>query len=160
MIDRYWTTILLAVLTSYVLYPFFPLTPPRVLFHDLPYRDKYFALRRLNEGLLRFNGDQPSLFPSGHVAGVTATALAVCALLPRAGIAFLIAAASVAIATVVGRYHYAVDALAGALVRHGCPSYLQKTCEAMVTLTLFSSGEGRVILLKKLRACQGSARSA
>jgi membrane-associated phospholipid phosphatase len=116
MIDRYWTTILLAVLTSYVLYPFFPLTPPRVLFHDLPYRGKYFALRRLNEGLLRFNGDRPSLFPSGHVAGVTATALAVRSLLPRAGLGFLIAAASIAIATVVGRYHYAVDALAGALV--------------------------------------------
>jgi len=45
-----------------------------------------------------------------------ATALAVRSLLPRVGIVFLIADASVAIATVVGRYPYAVDALAEALV--------------------------------------------
>jgi membrane-associated phospholipid phosphatase len=34
--------------------------------------------------------------------------------LPRLGIVFLIVALSISVATVYGRYHYAVDALAGA----------------------------------------------
>ncbi len=115
-IDRFWTAVLLAVLTCYVLYPFFPLTPPRVLFHNLGDPVTQSALRKLNLWLLRRNGDQASLFPSGHVAGVTATALAVRAALPRVGWVFLVAAASVTAATVIGRYHYAADAAAGVLV--------------------------------------------
>jgi membrane-associated phospholipid phosphatase len=50
-----------------------------------------------------------------HTAAVTAMALAVRAYRPRLGILFCIAALSVALATVYGRYHYAVDAVAGAL---------------------------------------------
>ena len=115
-IDLFWTAVLLATFTCYVLYPFFPLTPPRVLFHNLTDAPSHSALRRLNLWLLRRNGDQASLFPSGHVAAVTATALAVRAALPRLGWLFIIAAASVAAATVIGRYHYVADAAAGALV--------------------------------------------
>ena len=59
---------------------------------------------------------QACVFPSAHAAAVTATALAVRAYLPRLGILFCIAALSVAVATVYGRYHYAADALAGVLV--------------------------------------------
>ena len=54
--------------------------------------------------------------PRAHVAAVSATALAVHACLARIGMLFLIAAASIAVATVYGRYHYTADALAGALV--------------------------------------------
>jgi len=115
-VDRFWTPVLLATFTCYALYPFFPLTPPRVLFHNLPDAPAHSALRRLNLWLLQRNGDQASLFPSGHVAAVTATALAVRAALPRLGWLFIIAAASVAVATVIGRYHYAADAAAGGLV--------------------------------------------
>jgi len=115
-IERFWTSVLLAVLTCYLIYPLFPLTPPRVLFHNLGAPEPHSALRQINLWLLRQNGDQASLFPSGHVAGVTATALAVRAELPRLGWVFVGAAASVALATVIGRYHYAVDAAAGVLV--------------------------------------------
>ena len=59
---------------------------------------------------------QVCLFPSAHTAGVTATALAVRAYMPRLGILFCIAALSVAAATVYGRYHYLADAVAGMLV--------------------------------------------
>lgn len=115
-VDRFWTAVLLAVFTCYVAYPFFPLTPPRVLFPDLSSATTASALRELNLWLLHRNGDQASLFPSGHVASVMATALAVRAALPRVGWIFLVAAASVTAATVVGRYHYAADAVAGMLV--------------------------------------------
>ena len=34
--DKFWTAVLLATLFCYAVYPFFPLTPPRVLFNDVP----------------------------------------------------------------------------------------------------------------------------
>jgi membrane-associated phospholipid phosphatase len=115
-IDRFWAAVLLAVLCCYAVYPLFPLTPPRELFHDVPGPAVTPLLRKTNFWILGRYGVGASLFPSGHVAGVTATALAVRAYLPRLGVVFLIAAASIALATVYGRYHYAADAVAGALV--------------------------------------------
>ncbi len=116
VIDHFWTTVLLALFCCYILYPFFPLTPPRLLFHDLPGPAVPSFLRKANFWILGHYGVQASVFPSGHVAAVTATALVVRAYLPRLGILFLIAAASMAVATVCLRYHYAADALTGALV--------------------------------------------
>lgn len=118
-IDQFWTTVLLAVFTCYLFYPFFPLTPPRVLLPDSGGLAMHSALRRMNLWVLHQNGDQASLFPSGHVAGVVAAALAVRVYLPRMGWLFLFVAASITIATVVGRYHYAADAVAGVLVAMG-----------------------------------------
>jgi membrane-associated phospholipid phosphatase len=107
---------MLAALTCYVLYPFFPLTPPRELFHDLPGPAVAPLIRKTNFWLLGQYGVGASLFPSGHVAATTAMALVVHKYLPRAGVIFLIVAASIAAATVYGRYHYAADAVTGALV--------------------------------------------
>ena len=126
--DRYWTAVLLAVLASYALFPFFPLTPPRLLFHDLPGAAGPSGgadpagsaalplLRQLNFWILGHYSVQACIFPSGHVAGAVATALAVRRERPRLGIVFLFAAALIAVSTVFGRYHYAADALAGAAV--------------------------------------------
>jgi membrane-associated phospholipid phosphatase len=115
-IDFYWTAVLGAVLFSYFLFPFFPLTPPRTLFKDLPGPEVQPLLRNINLWILGKYSVQACLFPSGHVAAVIATALAVRKFLPRLGIVFLIVALSISVATVYGRYHYAVDALAGGLV--------------------------------------------
>lgn len=115
-IDDFWTTVLLATLFCYAIYPFFPLTPPRVLFHDVPGPHIEPLLRKWNFWLLDHYSVQACIFPSGHVAAVTAVALAVRKHAPRLGTLFLFLAASVALATVYGRYHYAADAVAGALV--------------------------------------------
>jgi membrane-associated phospholipid phosphatase len=115
-IGRFWTTILLAALATYALFPYFPSTPPRVLFHDLPGPAVAPLLRKLNFWILGHYGIPSSVFPSGHVATVTATALAVRAEFPRLGIAFLLVAASITAATVYGRYHYTADAVVGALI--------------------------------------------
>ena len=115
-IDCFWTAVLGAVLCSYLLFPFFPLTPPRTLFNDLPGPAVQPLLRNINLWLLGKYSVQACLFPSGHVAAVIATALAVRKFLPRLGIVFIIVALSISAATVYGRYHYAVDAVAGALV--------------------------------------------
>src|SRR5439155_24872235 len=99
------TTDLLAQFTCYALFPLYPSTPPRVIFHDLPGPVVQPLFRKLNFWILGQYGIQSSVFPSGHVAAVTATALSVRAHWPRAGAFFGVAAASVAVATVVGRYH-------------------------------------------------------
>ena len=121
-VDRYWSAVLLAVLTSYALFPFFPLTPPRVLFHDFPMAGSASGaaadplLRHLNYWILGHYSVQACIFPSGHVAGAVATALAVRRERPRLGVVFIVAAALIAVSTVFGRYHYTADALAGAAV--------------------------------------------
>ena len=99
-----------------VLYPLFPLTTPRLFAHDFYHPDSQCVLRRLNFWLLgRFAGSG-GLFPSGHVAGVTAIALSVWQRSHLWGVVFTIAAASIAAATVIERYHYLADALAGAFI--------------------------------------------
>jgi membrane-associated phospholipid phosphatase len=114
--DKFWTAVLLATLFCYAIYPAFPLTPPRVLFNDVPGPPVPPLLRHMNLWVLDRLSVQACVFPSAHAAAVTATALAVRAYRPRLGILFCIAALSVAAATVYGRYHYAADAVAGACV--------------------------------------------
>jgi membrane-associated phospholipid phosphatase len=57
-----------------------------------------------------------------ELAAATAVALAVRKHAPRLGALFLFLAASVALVTVYGRYHYTADAVAGALV--GAAAYV------------------------------------
>jgi membrane-associated phospholipid phosphatase len=57
---------------------------------------------------------QLNTFPSGHVAAALATAFAVYACLPSAGLSLGLLALAITAGSVVGRYHYAADALAGA----------------------------------------------
>jgi membrane-associated phospholipid phosphatase len=121
-IEHYWTAVLIAALSCYVLFPLFPLTPPRELFHDLPGPGGASGLRGLNHWLLNRYAVGASLFPSGHVASATAAALVIRRYSSRAGLVFLLVAASIAMATIYGRYHYAADALAGAVV--GVLAYL------------------------------------
>jgi len=115
-VDDFWAAVLLATLACYAVYPYFPLTPPRVLFHDVPGPHVEPLLRRWNFWLLDHYSVQACIFPSGHVAAATAVALAVRRHVPKLGWLFVLLAASVAVATVYGRYHYVADAAAGALV--------------------------------------------
>ena len=56
---------------------------------------------------------QWNTFPSGHTAASAATALAIASDSPVAGFAFAAIAVSIAAGSVVGRYHYAADAITG-----------------------------------------------
>ncbi len=114
-LDAAYRIILSATLATYALYPFFPSEPPRAVFPDadLPLTS---ALRAFNLRILGAYGIHMSVFPSGHSAAAFACAFAVRRLLPShrlAGCAFLILAVLIAVATVYGRYHFAIDALAG-----------------------------------------------
>jgi len=107
---------LLGTLGSYVLFPFFPSDPPRVVFggSDVPNVDT--TLRHFNLWLLNGYGIHSSVFPSAHVSSAFSAAWALLLLLPHKrgfGWGMLIYAVSVSVATVYGRYHYAADVAAG-----------------------------------------------
>ena len=110
---------LLGTLLAYSLFPFFPSDPPRTVFagSDLP--GVVTVLRRFNLWIVGGYGIHSSVFPSAHVSSAFSAGFALLLYLPerkRYGWGMVIYAASVAIATVYGRYHYAVDAIAGLAV--------------------------------------------
>ena len=110
--DRFWTAVLLAVFGCFGVLPWLPTRPPRAI-EDAPTRSSG-AVRRVNLHVLGRASIQLNTFPSGHVAASLATALAVYARLPVAGLLLGVLAIGIALGSVVGRYHYAADALAGA----------------------------------------------
>ena len=74
------------------------------------------ALRRLNLTILGGVGIHSSVFPSAHVSSAFSGAWGLFVFLRErrwVGRGMLLYAVSVSVATVYGRYHYAVDALAG-----------------------------------------------
>jgi membrane-associated phospholipid phosphatase len=117
--DRLWVAFLLGLMLSYVQFPFWPSEPPRTVFPNLDLPSFLTPLRRLNLFLVGGYGIHSSVFPSAHVSGAVSGALMLRRVLPRpvwAGNTFLVVAVLISVATVYGRYHYAVDALAGAAV--------------------------------------------
>jgi membrane-associated phospholipid phosphatase len=110
---------LLGTLLAYGLFPYFPSDPPRVAFGGSDMPNVTTVLRELNLWLVGNLGIHSSVFPSAHVSSAFSAAWALLAYLPerrRYGWGMLVYAASVAVATVYGRYHYAVDAAAGLAV--------------------------------------------
>jgi membrane-associated phospholipid phosphatase len=110
--DHYWTIVMAAELGAFaplVLIQTRPpwLVEPRPVLDD---RGVHRAASRMVEHLtIRAN-----TFPSGHVAGSLAVAFALFDTLPLVGALVLLLAASISVATVVGRYHYVIDGVAGA----------------------------------------------
>jgi hypothetical protein len=117
-VDRFWTSVLGAGFLCYISLPWLVSRPPRVLESgaDPPGPRRQSVVRRMNLHVLDRFSHGWNTFPSGHVAIAVAAALAVMSVAPHAGIAFTIVAAGIAVGSVSGRYHYAIDALAGILV--------------------------------------------
>lgn len=115
-VDRVLVLYLVGTLAAYALFPYFPSAPPRTAFPGADLPAVVTPFREFNLWLLRGYGIHSSVFPSAHVSSVFAAAWAFMLYLPERrwiGLGMLIYAVSVAIATVYGRYHYAVDAVAG-----------------------------------------------
>lgn len=113
-INRFWTVFLLGTLATYAMFPFFPTEPPRYAFPDVA-MPMMTGVRQLNLYLLGQTTIHSGVFPSAHVSCAFSAAFAMLLLMPKKwdGFALLAYAASVAVATIYGRYHYAVDAFAG-----------------------------------------------
>lgn len=115
-IGWFWSVVLLAEFTSYGMLPWIQTRPPRVLESANGIAPRAAGIRLLNLGLVNRASIQVNTLPSGHAAGALATALAVGTVMPLTGVVFLLAAVSISIATVVGRYHYVTDTVLGLLV--------------------------------------------
>jgi membrane-associated phospholipid phosphatase len=118
-VDQFLFVFALGVLLCYAQFPFWPSDPPRVLFpsQDLP--SYYTIFRRFNLWMLGNYGIHTSVFPSAHVAGAFAVAFGAWSALPEhkwVSRFLLVMAILIAVATVYGRYHYFVDALAGLVI--------------------------------------------
>lgn len=117
--DRFLAFYVASAVVSYSLYPFFPSEPPRTVYPEELLGEHGSVFRDLNWWILGLGGIHTSVFPSGHVSSSFGAAFGLLFSLPerrRYGIAASVLASGIAIATVYGRYHYAVDALAGLVV--------------------------------------------
>jgi membrane-associated phospholipid phosphatase len=114
-VGRFWAVVLLAEFACYGMLPWVQTRPPRVLETESPTVGTP-RLRRLNLGIVNRASIQANTIPSGHAAGALAAALAVGGVMPGAGAVFLVLALAIAVATVLGRYHYVVDSVLGVLV--------------------------------------------
>ena len=115
-VDRLLLIFSIGVLAAYAQFPFWPSEPPRTVFpgEDAPAFNTVF--RKFNWFLLGGYGIHTSVFPSAHVSGAFAAAFGIMRVLPEhawVGRFLFVLAVLIATATVYGRYHYMVDALAG-----------------------------------------------
>jgi len=114
--DRYWTVVLLALYPCYGLVPWLPTRPPRAVEPFAAVDRRQLLFRAANLATLSRVSIQTNTFPSGHTAAALSAAAVVATAMPLSGAAVAMLAISIAVGSVVGRYHYAADALAGAMV--------------------------------------------
>jgi membrane-associated phospholipid phosphatase len=108
--DRFWTVILVTDYVCFGMLPWFQTRPPRDVGFDVPWQSRW---RGVNERLLEAGGVRVNTFPSGHAAEALAAALLVTGA-PAAFVAgMFFAALAISAGAVLGRYHYALDAIAG-----------------------------------------------
>ncbi len=110
--DHYWTLVLAADLGAFAPLSVFQTRPPWILERapDLPAP----SVHRMASFMVRHATIRVNTFPSGHVAVSLAVAFAIAGVMPAVGALMLVLAISIAIACVVGRYHYVMDVVAGA----------------------------------------------
>jgi hypothetical protein len=112
--DRYWTVVLASEFSCYAALPWLQSRPPRALERRSAIDERLLSARRFNLWILRHGSIQVNTLPSAHTAGAVAAALALAETNPGLGGLFGLVAAGIAAGSVVGRYHYGVDAIAGA----------------------------------------------
>lgn len=115
-VDAYWTAVLVATCLAYAPLPWITLRPPRSVEGSSAIDHRQVAIRRFNLLILKGGSIQVNTLPSGHSASAFAAALVLLAHAPGVGLAFGLVALAVAVGSVVGRYHYALDAVLGILV--------------------------------------------
>lgn len=118
--DQYWTNVVLSSDLCFVSTIFLPALPPRLLAADaaMPSIPRT-ELRSMNLEVLKRGSIQAITFPSAHVASTMAVALVLLRVIPACGAVFLFIALSIACGAFLGRYHYAWDVAAGALLAVG-----------------------------------------
>jgi membrane-associated phospholipid phosphatase len=116
---RFLSVLFLGTLGVYASIPLFPVVSPRYAFPGTDLPDYSSPARQLNVWLLDHMDISTGVFPSGHVAVAFSCALGLWLAAPKKralwGTAFAFGAI-VFLATIYGRYHYAVDGMASILI--------------------------------------------
>lgn len=115
-------TVLLMQVTLYACYCiflFFPVAGPRYLFPLAQNAATAIGPAVLTQKILNTGAAWGTAFPSAHVAAVFSIALSVLWGWRRLGLVLTPFAVLVALGTVYGQFHYAVDALAGIVISAG-----------------------------------------
>ncbi|WP_321476579.1 phosphatase PAP2 family protein [uncultured Paludibaculum sp.] len=131
MVDRLLLPYLLSTLLVYALLPLAPSASPRLEFPglDLPTIDTVF--RRFNLWVLSWGDIRTGVFPSGHVSTAFSCALGMRYALPErpwVSRVLLIMALLITVATVYGRYHYAVDGAASIVISFTALGISRRIC--------------------------------
>lgn len=108
--ERFWTTVLTIDFVCFGCLPWLQTRPPRSLETDEPWTTR---LRTLNRAVVDSASIRVNTIPSGHAAEGLALALLVVGAPPAVVAAMLACGLAVAAGAVLGRYHYAVDAMSG-----------------------------------------------
>ncbi|HKF46353.1 MAG TPA: phosphatase PAP2 family protein [Terracidiphilus sp.] len=118
--NQFWVLVLTPTYLCYVITPFVPALPPRTINntsnHGNPSNAGRTKSRVFNLWILEYLSIQAISFPSAHVASALAVSLVLLHFVPAAGWVFIVVTFWIAVAAVVGRYHYAVDVVMGALL--------------------------------------------
>jgi hypothetical protein len=109
----FWTVVLVTDYICFGLLPWIQTRPPRAIESGEPWRSSF---RPVNLALLGSASIRVNTFPSGHAAEALAVALLVVSAPPPYAIGMLVAALAISAGAVLGRYHYAADAVLGWLV--------------------------------------------
>ena len=112
--DQFWRVVLPPTFACYGSTAVFQSLPPRLVDANEGVRLGASKLRSLNVWVLRHASIRANTLPSGHVASSLAIALVLLKSIPIAGVVFLWIAVSIAMSTVILRYHYSIDAVLGA----------------------------------------------
>jgi membrane-associated phospholipid phosphatase len=111
--ERFWSVILITDFICFGFLAWVQTRPPRALSAPDPWMS---PVRRLNLSMLGATSIQVNTFPSGHAAEALAAALLVIGAPLPVVMVMAVAAIAVSAGTVLGRYHYAADAITGWLV--------------------------------------------
>jgi membrane-associated phospholipid phosphatase len=131
-VNGFWLVLLVSTYLCYAVTPFVPAFPPRSLTENHSPEDEPTKAankgRIFNRWILQHGSIHAISFPSAHVASAFAIAFVLLFYAPGTGMIFFAIAILISLGAVVGRYHYALDVLLGAvmslLVFLACYAYL------------------------------------
>jgi membrane-associated phospholipid phosphatase len=109
-VDRFWTVVLFTDFICFAMLPWIQTRTPRAVMPIRPWRSSW---RVVNLRIVETGSIGVNTFPSGHAAEGLAAALLVSGGPWPIGLGMFAAAAAIAAGAVLGRYHYAADAVAG-----------------------------------------------
>ena len=118
-VDGFWLVLLISTYLCYAITPFVPAFPPRSPIGDQPVatepKKNSNKGRIFNRWILQHGSIHAISFPSAHVASAFAIAFVLLFYSFWIGDVFLLIAIMISLGAVIGRYHYALDVLMGAV---------------------------------------------